>query len=60
LKPARLAQTCATARRRRVAQGLVALTVQLEQSLPKLTAQMPQPRLLTSPYREPLCRFLAR
>jgi hypothetical protein len=41
-------------------QGLVALTVQLEQCLPNLPGSMPQPHLLTSPYREPLCRFLSR
>jgi hypothetical protein len=39
--------------------GLVVLTIQLEEKLSRMPmAGSPQPRMLTSAYREPLLRFL--
>lgn len=38
--------------------GLVVLTIQLEEKLGRMPSPMPSPRIMSSPYREPLTRFL--
>jgi hypothetical protein len=38
--------------------GLVVLTINLEDQLGKTVLPMPQPRIMSSPYREPLARYL--
>jgi transformation/transcription domain-associated protein len=38
--------------------GLVVLTIELEERLPQLGLVVPAPRIQTSPYRQPLTRFL--
>ena len=38
--------------------GLVVLTIQLEDKLSKMANPLPSPRILSSPYREPLAHFL--
>jgi hypothetical protein len=38
--------------------GLVVLTIQLEEKLPRMPLPSTQSRILTSAYREPLLRFL--